>query len=81
MQAGIAITSNTAPQNLPPEMQGTALPPSFFESAADVFGSTFLVSVVLIALTFIPALFLPRKKIASPLIEEDMDQPAPIIMH
>ncbi len=81
MQAGIAITSNTAPQNLPPEMQGTALPPSFFESAADVFGSTFLVSVVLIALTFIPALFLPRRKIASPLIEEDMDQPAPIIMH
>ncbi|MCH5645427.1 MULTISPECIES: DHA2 family efflux MFS transporter permease subunit [unclassified Gordonia (in: high G+C Gram-positive bacteria)] len=80
MQAGLAIASNTAPDKLPPEMQNAPLPQSFFESAAEIFGSTFLVAVILIALTFIPAFFLPRKKIQSPLVEEDMDR-APIIMH
>ena len=53
------------------------------ESGGDIagaFGDTFIVSVGLIVLTLIPAFFLPRKKIASPLVEEDMDR-APIVMH
>jgi EmrB/QacA subfamily drug resistance transporter len=81
MQAGVAITSNTNPNALPPELREAPIPASFFDSAADIFGSTFMVSVILIALTLIPAFFLPRKKIASPLVEEDMDRSAPVIMH
>ena len=64
---------------LPPGVPNP-LPESFFETAADVFSSTFTISVVLIVLTLIPAFFLPRKKIASPLTEEDMDR-GPIMMH
>ncbi|AZG46065.1 DHA2 family efflux MFS transporter permease subunit [Gordonia insulae] len=81
MQAGVAITSNTNPDALPLELREAPIPASFFDSAADIFGSTFMVSVILIALTLIPAFFLPRKKIASPLVEEDMERSAPVIMH
>ncbi|MYR06980.1 DHA2 family efflux MFS transporter permease subunit [Gordonia sp. SID5947] len=76
----LAIVSNTAPDKLPADVPAAAVPPSFFESAANAFGSTFVVGTILIALTLIPAFFLPRKKIASPLTEEDMDR-APIVMH
>lgn len=51
------------------------------DAAASGFGNTFIVAVVLVAVTLIPAFFLPRKKIDSPLVEEDMDKPAPVIMH
>ncbi|GAA3718139.1 DHA2 family efflux MFS transporter permease subunit [Gordonia hankookensis] len=76
----LAIVSNTAPDKLPAGMQGAPVPTSFFEAAANAFGSTFVVGAILIALTLIPAFFLPRKKIASSLTEEDMDR-APIVMH
>ena len=78
-EAGLAIMANTSDDPLPPGVPNP-LPESFFETAADVFSSTFTISVVLIVLTLIPAFFLPRKKIASPLTEEDMDR-GPIMMH
>jgi hypothetical protein len=34
-----------------------------------------------VALTLIPAFFLPRKKIQSPLVEEEMDQTPHIALH
>jgi EmrB/QacA subfamily drug resistance transporter len=46
-----------AAQNVPPELQATVNP-----LIADAFGSTFIWSVALLALAFIPALFLPRGK-------------------
>ncbi|MHC3002831.1 DHA2 family efflux MFS transporter permease subunit [Gordonia sp. GN26] len=78
-EAGLAIMANTSDKPLPPGVPDP-LPESFFETAADVFSNTFVVSVVLICLTVIPAFFLPRKKIASPLVEEDMER-GPIMMH
>ncbi|MGV9826722.1 MULTISPECIES: DHA2 family efflux MFS transporter permease subunit [unclassified Gordonia (in: high G+C Gram-positive bacteria)] len=91
----LAITSNAAPEKyqqavaasnapgVPPQMHLPATPPDqWFSWAADAFGTTFIVAVVLVGLTFIPALFLPRKKIASPLVEEDVDAAmTPTIMH
>ena len=78
-EAGVAIMANTSDKPLPPGVPNP-LPESFFDTAADVFSNTFLISVVLIVLTLIPAFFLPRKKIASPLTEEDLDR-GPIMMH
>ncbi len=79
-EAGLAIMANTSDKPLPPGVPNP-LPESFFDTAADVFSNTFVVSVVLIVLTLIPAFFLPpRKKIASPLTEEDLDR-GPIMMH
>ena len=67
----MAVKAGMAPQD-PPDQ--------WFSWAAEAFGTTFIVAVALIAVTIIPAFFLPRKKIASPLVEEDMDR-APIVMH
>lgn len=78
-EAGLAIFANTSDKPLPPGVPDP-LPESFFDTAADVFSNTFLISVVLIACTLIPAFFLPRKKIASPLVEEDLER-GPIVMH
>ncbi|ANY22107.1 DHA2 family efflux MFS transporter permease subunit [Gordonia terrae] len=78
-EAGLAIMANTSDAPLPPGVPDP-LPQSFFETAADVFSNTFTISVVLIVLTLIPAFFLPRKKIASQLTEEDLDR-GPIMMH
>jgi EmrB/QacA subfamily drug resistance transporter len=58
--AGIAILHN----NNPAATRGIPVPPGAFEHAANAFGSTFVVSAVLIALSLIPAYFLPRKAIA-----------------
>jgi EmrB/QacA subfamily drug resistance transporter len=58
--AGLVIAHNNAPAATP----GTALPPLAFVHAASVFGATFLVSVVLIAVALVPAYFLPRTTVA-----------------
>ncbi|MEZ5211114.1 DHA2 family efflux MFS transporter permease subunit [Gordonia sp. (in: high G+C Gram-positive bacteria)] len=54
--------------------------------SANAYGTTFIVAAVLVAVTFIPAFFLPRKKIAASIPEEVMlegtDSPAPpTLMH
>ncbi|WP_137874463.1 DHA2 family efflux MFS transporter permease subunit [Rhodococcus sp. Q] len=57
------------------------LPPSVIEQGmsamADAFGNTFLVALVLLLLTFIPAFFLPRKPAVAPADGEA----APMMMH
>ncbi|MCX5042941.1 DHA2 family efflux MFS transporter permease subunit [Aldersonia sp. NBC_00410] len=61
--AGPAIASQTDPSvaaTLPPGAIDVGL-----EQAAEAFGHTFIVAVVLIVLTLIPASFLPRKKPAA----------------
>ncbi|GAB11674.1 drug resistance efflux protein [Gordonia araii NBRC 100433] len=60
---------------------GTLPEESWFAAAAQAFHTPYLVATVLVACTLIPAFFLPRKKIESPLVEEEMDQPAHIGVH
>ncbi|GAC70564.1 DHA2 family efflux MFS transporter permease subunit [Gordonia soli] len=74
--AGLAIVSNTQPEKL----GGLPVPDSAFDHAATAFGHTFVVSAILIAVTLIPAFFLPRKKIQSNLTEEDVNR-APTMVH
>lgn len=53
--------------------------------AANAFSTTFIVAAVLVACCFIPALFLPRRKVVDIISEEGVDvddaKPAPVIMH
>lgn len=78
--SGMAILSNTDPKTydkLAGAQQVPATPPhEWFESAANAFGDTFIVAVVLIAITFLPSLMLPRKRIAN----SDASS-APVAMH
>jgi len=64
--------------SIPPELRDQVAP-----QVADAFGSTFMWAVVFLAVAFLPALLLPRKK-AEPLDDPDSDdtttQP-PVIMH
>ncbi len=46
--------------------------------SADAFGTTFTVALVLILLTFVPAYFLPRKKIVP---TDDADSPPTVLLH
>lgn len=55
-----------AAQAVPPELRSTVNP-----LIADAFGSTFVWAMILLAVAFIPALFLPRGK--PPVIEEPED--------
>ena len=48
--------------------------------AADAFGSTFLVAAILVALTLIPAAFLPRKHEQSHFLD-DQPETAAVIVH
>ncbi|RPA60058.1 DHA2 family efflux MFS transporter permease subunit [Gordonia oryzae] len=85
----LAISSNAAPEKYAQAVQSSANTPAalpanppdqWFSWAAEAFGTTFIVATVLVAVTVIPAFFLPRTKIASPLVEEDMDR-TPTLMH
>lgn len=80
---GTAITSVILASLLPVMAVAPSSPAEaqqLLTDASDAFGTTFIVSTVLIAITLIPAFFLPRKKIKSPLVEEDMDR-SPTMMH
>jgi EmrB/QacA subfamily drug resistance transporter len=50
------------------------------QQAGEAFGNTFMVAVVLIALTLIPAYFLPRTKPKAP-VEDDKEAAPPLLMH
>lgn len=84
MQGGAAVLSNVDPEKYDAAVAAHMAPPQppleWFESAASHYGTAFIVATVLVAVTLIPAFFLPRKKIASPLTEEEMDR-QPTIMH
>ena len=72
-----AVTQGTVPAN--------KVPPSVLEqgraSLAHAFGHTYTIALVLIALCIVPALFLPRQRIA-PATETEQDEAAvPVAMH
>jgi len=48
--------------------------------AAQAFADTFLVAAVLVTLTMVPALFLPRRREVSHLLD-DQQAPAPVVLH
>lgn len=50
--------------NSDPSQGGITVPWEYFEEAANIFGSNFLIAAILATLTFLPAVFLPRKPIA-----------------
>ncbi len=81
---GGAVLFNTDPQKYADAAKTGAVPAQppleWFESAASHYGTAFIVSTILVGLTLIPAFFLPRKKIESPLVEEEMDR-QPTLMH
>ncbi|MGW0042773.1 DHA2 family efflux MFS transporter permease subunit [Rhodococcus sp. NPDC003348] len=72
-------TKTVAMQHVPEV--AAAQPPGMAEQilgqAADAFGNTFMVALVLLLLTLIPAFFLPRRKPAAPVEGES----APMMMH
>ncbi|WP_370618254.1 DHA2 family efflux MFS transporter permease subunit [Mumia sp. Pv 4-285] len=76
--ANAAIGSRTVPE-LFDMLSGAGLLQRGFAEAADAFGVTFVLATVLIALTLIPAAFLPRKKIEREV--EEGAAAAPIVMH
>jgi EmrB/QacA subfamily drug resistance transporter len=63
-----------AAQDVPPEAKAKVLP-----LVADAFGSTFVWSLVLLAVAFLPALFLPRGKPA-PVEEGDERVSEPVVL-
>ena len=74
--AGLAIESWDKPELL--DLVPANLLRQGFVEAADAFGTTFVLATVLIALTLIPAFFLPRKRIQR---EDEGASQAPVVMH
>jgi EmrB/QacA subfamily drug resistance transporter len=58
---------------------GPAVVARGLDDAAQAFASTYWVAAILVALTFVPALMLPRKREVSHL--EDDTQAAPVVLH
>lgn len=54
---------------------------SGFVQAASSFGSTFWVAWLLVILTIVPALFLPRKKEVSHLLDDEQGNRPPVMVH
>jgi MFS family permease len=73
--AGAAIASQNDP-SIAAQLSPQALAKGLAD-AADGFSTTFTVALVLVILTFIPALMLPRRKIAA----AATDQPAAVMIH
>lgn len=80
----VAISSHTAPEKYAAAVKAGQLPATppqqWFDWAADAFGTTFIVAAALIAVTIIPAFFLPRTKIAQTVNEEGVERAA-TLMH
>jgi EmrB/QacA subfamily drug resistance transporter len=77
--AGPAIAASHDP-SLVNAVGGSAAVQRGLTEAADAFGSTFLVAAVLLALTLIPAAFLPRRHEHSHLLDDE-PQGSAVIVH
>ncbi|TQJ49025.1 DHA2 family efflux MFS transporter permease subunit [Phycicoccus sp. SLBN-51] len=77
--AGPAMASQRDP-SLVDKIGGQAVVAKGLADAADAFAQTFLVAAILVTLTMVPALFLPRKKEESHLLD-DQAAPAPVVLH
>ncbi|GAB07281.1 DHA2 family efflux MFS transporter permease subunit [Gordonia amarae] len=77
-ESKLAIASNAAPEEydkLVAAGQAPAeVPTQWLDWGASAFAGAFVVSAVLIAVTFVPAFFLPRKRVAGA-------ESAPVMMH
>lgn len=60
------------------DVQNATSPADALDISAGAFGSTFMVALVLIVLTFIPAYFLPRKKVTP---SDGADASKPVLLH
>jgi MFS family permease len=49
--------------------------------AADAFAKTFWVAAILVALTLVPAYFLPRRRQPAPLVEQEQESAPPVLTH
>lgn len=80
--AGMAQLSNTMPDKLPRPLTEAELNTGLSE-AASAFADSFILAAVLIAITFIPAFFLPRKKVTAHAedVALDGEAPPPVIIH
>jgi hypothetical protein len=58
-----------------------ALTNAVSEAMVPAFQATFWVAALLLVLTLIPALFMPRRHEVSHLAEGEQDSPAPVILH
>ena len=63
-----------------PSAAGQKLGAEIATQAADAFSHTFWVAAVLVALTLVPALFLPRKREESHLLDAETAEGAPTVM-
>jgi EmrB/QacA subfamily drug resistance transporter len=77
--AGPAIAALHDP-TLVDDVGGPAAVQQGLAEAADAFGATFLVAAILVALTLIPASFLPRKHEESHFLD-DQAEAAPVVIH
>jgi EmrB/QacA subfamily drug resistance transporter len=76
--AGPAMATNRDP-SLVDQVGGPEVVAQGLAEAAEAFAATFMVAAVLVSLTMVPALFLPRKHEESHLLD---DQPAaPVVLH
>ncbi len=82
-EAGAAIVSTTKDGVATIAKLGIPQPilDSGFVQAADSFASTFWVAWVLVALTLIPAFFLPRRREVAHLLDDEADPKPPIMVH
>lgn len=82
--AGPAITAWQDP-SIAGKIGGPAAVAEGLEQAADAFGATFLVAAVLVTLTLVPALFLPRRREVSHLLDDEQEPEdevrAPVVLH
>ncbi|HET8594295.1 MAG TPA: DHA2 family efflux MFS transporter permease subunit [Intrasporangium sp.] len=77
--AGAAIAARRDPAILE-KIGGQAGMAQGLSQAAEAFAQTFLVGAILVSLTLIPALFLPRKHEESHLLEAEPEAP-PVMLH
>lgn len=77
--AGAAIAARRDPAILD-KIGGQAGMAQGLSQAAEAFAQTFLVAAILVSLTMIPALFLPRKHEESHLLEAEPEAP-PVVLH
>ncbi|ORI15960.1 MFS transporter [Rhodococcus sp. 1163] len=74
---GTAVMSVVLTNQIKNVAQATS-PADALDISASAFGTTFTVALVLILLTFVPAYFLPRKKIEA---RVDVDTETPVMLH
>ncbi|MEU4619409.1 DHA2 family efflux MFS transporter permease subunit [Actinoplanes sp. NPDC023801] len=77
-EAGLAIAATMNPDKV--QVPDPSIVERGLEFAADAFATTFTVGFVLTALTLIPALFLPRKREESHLLDEEKGA-TPVVLH